>query len=386
MTDGFYETFAHLGSPIDIELLDAIAGEHARITVNALLDRFAPALNDASDGLADYLGGWRERPAALTDVWNTGFRMGEHLAKTPRPDREKLILHTVQLGLAMQAAGMPGRFEADLAAPARLRFDGWGLPAADRVRVHGDGSTVTAELGADGPTTTFRNVNGDWLLDGADDDVEALNRVKIERQEVTFMSPAVFADSSGMTLPYPVACANGDTTAAWKASLALIREHGPHFLAAIDRVIRDVVPVQVPDGLMISGSRENHWGEVFMSAMAKPLQFAEMLIHEASHQYYFLGCMVADVQDGSDTELYYSPVKRKKRPLDKILLAYHAFANVILFYRLCQADGLDTREEQDAILPEVAELEKPLRANKALTPLGNAFWRPLAERLEAAAP
>jgi len=40
-------------------------------------------------------------------------------------------------------------------------------------------------------------------------------------------------------------------------------------------------------------------------------------------------------------ELFRRGAGEKTWPIDRILLAYHAFANVLLFYRDCLASGLD---------------------------------------------
>jgi len=67
------------------------------------------------------------------------------------------------------------------------------------------------------------------------------------------------------------------------------------------------------------------------------------------------------------------------------LLAYHAFANVLLFYRECRSHGvgdpefceLQEREYQRCL----EALQRPLHTTRALTPLGRALFEPLAARL-----
>src|SRR6266852_5178334 len=110
-----------------------------------------------------------------------------------------------------------------------------------------------------------------------------------------------------------------------------------------------------------------------------------MLVHEATHLYFHLLCSVGNVDDSSDSTLYYSPIKRQGRPIRAILLAYHAFANVVLFYRLCQEKGLSDdgycRQQENDLLPQLKQLEASLHTTRALTPLGLALWEPLAERV-----
>jgi HEXXH motif-containing protein len=78
-------------------------------------------------------------------------------------------------------------------------------------------------------------------------------------------------------------------------------------------------------------------------------------------------------------------VKQTGRPLDKILLAYHAFANVVLFYRMCRESGLEDNGYLDYneanIIPQLRQLEEPLAQTKGLTELGRAIWEPVSKRV-----
>ena len=96
------------------------------------------------------------------------------------------------------------------------------------------------------------------------------------------------------------------------------------------------------------------------------------------------------VDDGSDTELYFSPAKQCGRPIHYILIAYHAFANVLIFSQRCLANGYDDPDGKYlhrnvvALSEWMKHFEKALRATRALTPLGVALWRPLARQLDTA--
>jgi HEXXH motif-containing protein len=108
-----------------------------------------------------------------------------------------------------------------------------------------------------------------------------------------------------------------------------------------------------------------------------------MLIHEASHQYFELLNKLGPTVDPGHTELYYSPVKKCDRPLHKILFAYHAFANVMLFYRGVAECGLadsSSAKFQNVLNDELRQLEQPLLENDAILPIGRALVEPLIER------
>jgi HEXXH motif-containing protein len=125
---------------------------------------------------------------------------------------------------------------------------------------------------------------------------------------------------------------------------------------------------------------------VTTSLPAHPAASAEMLIHESSHLYVNVARRIDEVVNGEDTSLYDSPVKGVPRPLDRILIAYHAFANVALFYGACIERGLEDAGYCATNLArhraELAILERPLARTRGLSPLGRHLFEPLAERLE----
>jgi HEXXH motif-containing protein len=78
---------------------------------------------------------------------------------------------------------------------------------------------------------------------------------------------------------------------------------------------------------------------------------------------------------------------QRDRPLDRILVAYHAFANMLLFYRTVLRSGLADDpycvEMETRLSRELEHLERPLRGNPALTPTGVDLSEPLMEQLRA---
>lgn len=166
-------------------------------------------------------------------------------------------------------------------------------------------------------------------------------------------------------------------------ALDLLEAHLPHYFDWVVRIIRRVVVLQSGRNVLHSGSPEHQYGTILISDNFRVLSVAEMLIHEASHQYFELLNKLGPTVDSSHTELYYSPVKQCDRPLHKILLAYHAFANVMLFYRGVAECGLaDSRiaKFQSVLNDELRQLEQPLLKNDAILPIGRALVEPLIAR------
>ena len=166
-------------------------------------------------------------------------------------------------------------------------------------------------------------------------------------------------------------------------ALDLLEEHLPHYFDWVVRIIRRVVVLHFERNVLYSGSYEHQYGTIHISDNKRVLSLAEMLIHEASHQYFELLNKLGPTVDPSHTELYYSPVKQCDRPLHKILLAYHAFANVMLFYRGVAECGLadsSSAKFQNVLNDELRQLEQPLLENDAILPIGRALVEPLIER------
>lgn len=163
---------------------------------------------------------------------------------------------------------------------------------------------------------------------------------------------------------------------------AFAPEYGPWTL----RLLRDIIPLDSAPGSMRSGSSVAEPGSCHISFRVGPVQLAEMLVHETTHQYYYLLSRYGPVDDGGDQQLYYSPAKECGRPIHYILIAYHAFANVLLFSRRCLAG---TNEDKDGYLRHnvnvlsgwMQSFERALQRTRALTDVGRALWLPLAREL-----
>jgi len=109
---------------------------------------------------------------------------------------------------------------------------------------------------------------------------------------------------------------------------------------------------------------------------------AEMLVHEACHQYFYLVRRLGPVHDLADTQLYYSPAVDRERRLDRIVMAYHAFANVLCFYRTAMGSGMEDEvcaRVESELQDDVVLMERTLVGNPALTALGAALVEPLAQ-------
>jgi HEXXH motif-containing protein len=163
-------------------------------------------------------------------------------------------------------------------------------------------------------------------------------------------------------------------------ALGLLRALAPRYRDWVTRVLRRLIVVAAPQAGIMSGNLHGYYSMFYISDCRDPLVIGEMLVHEASHQYFHSITPLEDVADHTDPTTYYSPFVRCQRTIDRLLLAYHAFANVYLYYREC-LDSQDHHERARAGLRTVYDdlnvVEETLMTSDKLTPTGRALIEPL---------
>ncbi len=91
-----------------------------------------------------------------------------------------------------------------------------------------------------------------------------------------------------------------------------------------------------------TGSWERRPGMVFMSYLKDEVRVAEALLHESCHQHFYFGNLDGSLEENDGIERWSEPVQQT-RPVWKILLAYHAFANVCIFYEKAGCDATQNK-------------------------------------------
>lgn len=171
------------------------------------------------------------------------------------------------------------------------------------------------------------------------------------------------------------------------AAAALIEQASPVHYLWIVAVLREIIGRErAPGEENSSRSLLYGFGAVEIVHPSSVTEALEMFVHEMSHQYFHMATLLARLttpQAGS----YYSAVKRTQRPLERILLGYHAFANVALAYQamdgspLLDADDLARRRRVvDQLVKSLAEpLEREV--DSGLTEAGRMLYLPLRDRV-----
>ena len=172
-------------------------------------------------------------------------------------------------------------------------------------------------------------------------------------------------------------------------ALDIIEQFTPAYLPWVKDILRWLVPIYPPEASTGATSRAfSMYGVpsiVHMSFPNNPLKIADLLVHECSHQYYHVAEDWFRLSNDQDKELYYSDYVKKDRPIDRILIAFHAFANVSRFYIECLRNDAPFKEKAMQELGRherwLSDFKEHLHATPGLTKAGHNVWRPLSKLL-----
>ncbi len=362
------------------DLAEAIAVRDGRALLERFLEQYGHRLRLRANGLAEALDA-ASTALTLRSAWDpwAGAVARSLRRDDPAPERAAVVaaLHLTAGGSATSS------WSCLLGEPARLRFGRCVLPAADLVAVSVDNSWV--QIGIQGPAGDHQVTlapDGSYQAAGA----ELLPAVG-ERRQLTLLArgePEIGfpPDGEGVVVPGSLP---REAVSSLECALELLGRCAPRYLRWVEWAVRDAVVLSAEPGSPRSGVSGDWPGLVYLSAPHEPATVAELLVHEAAHQYLHLTRRVGPVDDGSDERRYWSPLKGAERPLGRLLAAYHAFGNVALLYWACIEAGVDDLGHAAVRLPTLLEAlrstEVHLWENPALTPAGRALLDPLMERL-----
>lgn len=373
--------FATLLEPLDEQLFAVLVQEIGRSILDVVAAQ-APAQGQSVEAIMRMAE--RSRPDDLS-LWcpELGHCLVALKAAPMSPDSANAQVGLAQLALNLSSAGVPGSVTVTFARPSRLRWRHLVLEPAYRLAIHADGVRVQAQIETGQGTRTVT-----WPIEAADPDLPTEHRLVRVRSGAFDAMLLSGADCRALGLPQPVvagvesiAPTYGETL---RAGLDLFAKAPAAWSRWFTRVIRLVSLGKMPDAGFCSGSFEGYCGLVSMSEVTDPLKIAETLVHESAHQYFFVINRVLPVAHESGAE-YYSPFVRRKRPVGRILMGYHAFVNVEIFYQHCLSADTSPAQCRSVLAQigrELSMVEPVLAESAELTPVG----RKLFERLLAARP
>lgn len=283
------------------------------------------------------------------------------------------IAHAAVVRAVVAAAGPVG-FSAVLPAPMRLRWRGVLSPPAIHVAFD--------PAAPDALVVTLRSQKSLTLTPDHDRAVP-LPSFRLGHTRATLLpgwardacsSPWLDVGLDPSTLETPVQVREAEEASAW------LGEVSPEHLAWISEVALDLSPVDGRDGRLRSATHPSSPGRIAATFHGVPGMLAELLVHESSHLFFHLANELDPLEDGSDDALYWSPAKKAPRPIGKILLAFHAWANITSLFEAAIAKGLDhdghATRSLAVLREDMAAMAEPLRTSRALTEHGRALVAP----------
>lgn len=382
--DHIYRGFSCPYESFDHTFFSLVVTQYATSLIDLLLDHFGAWLNNVAVGVTDLLANtstdnpgefeifWSSAPATIMQALQTGE------ASTAQRAAAELLLHS-------GANKVPGDWEIQLEQPSVFLWQTWLLPKADRLVVQNDGSTARILASLDGVKSESRlywsSEQGAWLTD----DLKQLHKVADNTCSILLLQNEAVPDlNCDSPVVSQISSAHHEAIAQ---ALQLLRDVAPRYHTWVTRVLRRLIIVESSQNILKSGNLDGYYGTFYISECLDPLLVAEMLVHESSHQYYHALVQLEDVTDKLDQTTYYSPFVKRQRPLDRLLLAYHAFANVYLFYQECfgsQMYGRKDRKGIQELANDLSVVEQPIMESDKVTPIGRALVEPLYREMHHA--
>ncbi len=354
-------------------LAETVAVAHRRAQLARFLSTNSSVLRNACPELFAFL---TDRAAELTyaEAWDPMIGEIDEAGRSGVSVVDLAVAWGLQLA---SASGTPAVWSAHVAAVRPLRFAGRRLACGDAVELASDGRCATLVVSQGARRTAVIDVERDgmrWRPQGASHSPDTLSPDIVGGRDI----PASYLDG----IPgAPVAAVDEAMRASLRDGVACLGASSPTYAAWVSHVVRQVIALPVSKGRTKSGSRSDLPGLLHLSLPESAVTLAENLVHEASHQYFHLALRVARVTGGEDTRLYFSPAVGRERPLDRLMIAFHAFANVTAWYADLSVDGSPHRDEAqrqiDILAPKLGQLREPLIGNTDIMPMGRALLQPI---------
>jgi len=363
------------------ELHNLLLTEHARSIAQLMLDRHQNEIRSASHGLVDALQIWLDGGFSVVRPSDPAFGQAQCALGAAVP--AEVADGGCAIALYLASKGLPAKWDVKLSRARTLRWGAFMLPPAERIAIDSDGSTAVIETRNNGASHRIQ-IHG--TAAGWTSDLAPMARIGVgegaltvlPREAVDFQLPDhVLSEALDHIEPHMLE--------TFRQAVSILEQYVPVYIPWVSRALTHIFLLNPKQGRVESGSMENYLGFSHFSAYSNAAALAELLIHEAAHQYFNILCLLGPFDDGTDETLYYSTAVGRPRPLDRIGVAYHAFANVMIYYRECVAKGIQDDDWCARHIESWTEglrvLEQPLRGNPALTDIGRALCEPLIERV-----
>ncbi len=371
------ETFDH-------DFLNTLAATYHCELWRLFCERFADPLRQGCSRLIRGLSGALPT-VSHDDIWSRPFSHLQSALVGPEVNAPNVA---IEIGLRLLARGHEMEWQAEMTEPTRLRFDRYLLPTCRTLEARSQANHVEVSLDGGQPIEFRSGAPGGpaWVhKDGCNGDLDRFPVLTLGgRTILLFAGDVSFSGGKVEGAMGQDQMVIAEIAEQLEGAIQLLSTHCGEYVAWVLDVLRGIAPLPRHARRLASWSRRDWYGLISMTVDARPPALAEILVHECTHQYYFQSGWFEPVDDGSDGRSYYSPVVKTERPINKILLAYHAFANVLIMNRCFLDAGVRDPyciQNQSVVTKQLAQLDKALQKTSALTDTGRALYEPLARQV-----
>jgi len=377
-----FEGFAGPIVPMEMSLFDALITGYASESLDKCLAKYKAQRDRAPELFETVAKVLQEGVLTPELAWDVSFGM-IHRALLFGDDWENAATAFAHLALWLHLGGLPGRWDVAFEQPHALRMGRFLLPPRTRLHCEAEAGRIVITSPMDGePPIQFRQEKGQWCCQGA----TALRQVEVGDCRIALLTDEALLSAKKDKQDLIQDQAGIDAMAMrLEQALLLMQAEAPMYLEWVSRTVRYLLPMRTNEDALASGSTLHFYGQIHASLTKIPLALAESLVHESSHQHFYIAARYMPIMNGVDKTWYYSPPVRADRQLDKILLAFHAFVNVLDLSRRCQhldgPNGVYAHKNEGLITKDLDVLVVPLRETKGLSPIGRAMAQPLIDYL-----
>lgn len=227
---------------------------------------------------------------------------------------------------------------------------------------------------------TWRHVGPTFATGGGVHDIylQAWEEPDDQREDIVAQWPLPFrhTDDSARV---------ADAAATIGHAMDVLDSCGPRYVPWLSQLFRGVASTPLGyDDMRQSGSYLAHAGVFNCGFPGGAESLAEVIVHEVSHQNYLLLNSMYPLCDDQRDGLLYSSLKRKHRTLSRVLFAFHATANMAVFWRdldkVCPLSAYYQREQKE-IDHHAGALYRVVRDARGLTSHGQVFFDALVAEM-----
>jgi hypothetical protein len=170
------------------------------------------------------------------------------------------------------------------------------------------------------------------------------------------------------------------------SSAKVLGESASSFVPAVSIALSHIGILYDTSGHRImSVSSARHLGVAALTVDCNPYLTGELLVHEASHQFFNILSWTSRIETVDDREVVYSALAGRMRPASRALLAYHALVNIVLYYEGClkfdSASGCMCDSRLDLAYDGIAKMDSSFSSANNLSRQTTELWEALRDVL-----